>query len=112
MPGSLQSLTFGDRFNQSLETVTLPGSLQSLTFGDRFNQSLENVTLPGSLQSLTFGDDFEFDLNVPSTICLQTFERAGLLVSAKIDSAEKSSAGQVGICRINNKISRKLRKHI
>ena len=73
LPGSLQSLTFGDDFNQSLENVTLPGSLQSLTFGDDFNQSLENVTLPGSLQSLTFGDDFNQSLeNVTLPGSLQT----------------------------------------
>jgi hypothetical protein len=29
--------------------VTLPSSLQSLTFGQAFNQSLEHVTLPQSL---------------------------------------------------------------
>ena len=33
----------------------LPRSLQSLSFGETFNQSLERVTLPSSLQSLSFG---------------------------------------------------------
>ena len=33
----------------------LPDSLQSLTFGDDFNQSLRHVVLPSDLQSLTFG---------------------------------------------------------
>ena len=70
MPCSLQSLTFGSHFDQSLENVTLPCSLQSLTFGICFNQSLENVTLPSSLQSL-------------STLCLQTFNCAVLLVFGK-----------------------------
>ena len=54
LPSALQSLTFGDSFNQSLDNVTLPGALQSLTFGWEFNQRLGNVTLPSALQSLTF----------------------------------------------------------
>ena len=31
-----------------------PADLQTLTFGDGFDQSLENVTWPERLQSLTF----------------------------------------------------------
>ena len=37
------------------ERVTLPSSLQSLTFGCGFNQSLEKVSLPSSLQSFSAG---------------------------------------------------------
>ena len=33
----------------------LPESLQSLTFRDSFDQSLQGVHLPSSLESLTFG---------------------------------------------------------
>jgi hypothetical protein len=40
---NLQSLTFGDFFNQSLERVTLPSTLQSLTFGLMFDQSQTNM---------------------------------------------------------------------
>ena len=58
LPRTLQSLTFGRTFDQSLDRVSLPSSLQSLTFGDSFNQSLDRVSLPSSLQSLTFGDSF------------------------------------------------------
>eukprot|EP00435_Cladocopium_sp_Y103_P050236 s19_g15.t1 len=71
LPQSLQHLTFGGRFNQSLEQVTLPSTLQSLTFGYRFNQSLEQVTLPSTLQSLTFGYRFNQSLEqvtLPSTL--------------------------------------------
>ena len=53
MPSSLQSLSFGADFNQSLEQVTLPLSLQTSSFGGDFNQSLEQVTLPLSLQSFS-----------------------------------------------------------
>ena len=59
---TLQSLTFGDSFNQSLQGLTLPLTLQSLTFGYEFNQSLQEVCLPGSLQSLTFGNQFNQSL--------------------------------------------------
>jgi hypothetical protein len=34
--------------------VKLPNSLETLTFGYLFDQSMECVTLPSSLQSLTF----------------------------------------------------------
>eukprot|EP00438_Fugacium_kawagutii_P008089 Skav222110 [mRNA] locus=scaffold1181:188992:192195:- [translate_table: standard] len=62
LPRSLQTLTFGDQFNQSLALVDLPSSLQSLTFGKAFNKSLEHVTLPCSLKSLTFGHRFNQSL--------------------------------------------------
>ena len=38
--------------------MTWPSSLQSLTFGLLFNQSLDGVTWPHSLQSLRFSNDF------------------------------------------------------
>ena len=57
LPSGLKNLTFGLRFNQSLDNVSLPSGLQSLTFGSAFNQSLDNVSVPSGLQSLTFGGD-------------------------------------------------------
>lgn len=54
-PPSLESLTFGDRFNQSLDGVKLPSSLEIVSSGSHFYQSLEGVTLPSSLRSLTLG---------------------------------------------------------
>eukprot|EP00435_Cladocopium_sp_Y103_P061201 s312_g22.t2 len=71
LPSSLQSLSFGDKFNQSLELVTFRSSLQSLSFGRHFNQRLERVTLPSSLQSLSFGDMFRQSLErvtLPSSL--------------------------------------------
>eukprot|EP00434_Breviolum_minutum_P030039 symbB.v1.2.026561.t2/scaffold2666.1/size75462/1 len=62
-PAGLQSLTFGWGFDQNLDQVTWPACLQSLTFGHRFNQSLDNVTWPAGLQSLTFGEDFHQSLD-------------------------------------------------
>jgi len=76
LPKTLESLTFGDSFNQSLKQVTLPNSLQSLTFGSCFNQSLQGVTLPSNLQSLTFGNDFNQGLEgvrLPSILQSLTF---------------------------------------
>lgn len=43
LPSSLQSLTFGFSFNESLERVALPGNLRHLTFGNKFNRSLEEA---------------------------------------------------------------------
>ena len=51
LPCSLARLTFGHKFNRSLEQVTLPSTLQNLSFGEQFDQSLGRVTLPSSLQS-------------------------------------------------------------
>jgi len=57
-PANVQSVTFGDDFNQSMEKVSLPVGLRSLTFGDGFDQNMEKVSLPAGLQSLTFGECF------------------------------------------------------
>eukprot|EP00435_Cladocopium_sp_Y103_P046332 s2372_g13.t1 len=76
LPKSLESLTFGESFNQSLERVILPSTLQSLTFGSCFNQSLERVILPSSLESLTFGSSFNCSLEgvtLPSSLRYLTF---------------------------------------
>ena len=78
LPKSLQSLTFGWAFNESLEQVHLPNNLQSLTSGNGFNQSLEQVTLPTSLQSLTIGDGFNQSLEkvaLPDNLQCLTFGR-------------------------------------
>ena len=50
LPSGLQTLTFGEFFNESLENTTLPSSLQSLTLGRRYNKSLANVIRPSGLQ--------------------------------------------------------------
>lgn len=66
---SLESLTFGGAFNQSLEGVELPRSLQSLTFGIAFNQPMEGINLPVGLQSLTMGELFRRSLpRLPKTL--------------------------------------------
>ena len=58
-PETLQSLNFGDQFNQAL--VSLPSTLQSLTFGYSFNRRL-GVTLPSTLKALTFGHRYNHSL--------------------------------------------------
>ena len=68
MPGSLQSLSFGERFNQSLDRVTLPSGLQSLTFGPNFNEDLEKVKWPSNLKSLTFSGRFNKRMRLPSSL--------------------------------------------
>eukprot|EP00435_Cladocopium_sp_Y103_P037353 s1042_g9.t2 len=76
LPNSLQSLTFGSSFDQTLARVNLPKSLQSLTFGSNFNQTLERVSLPNSLHSLTFGDKFNQTLegvSLPNSLQSLTF---------------------------------------
>jgi len=58
LPDTLQKLTFGEDFNQSLRYWSLPQNLVILTFGCNFNQSLKHVRLPQKLQVLTFGNQF------------------------------------------------------
>eukprot|EP00435_Cladocopium_sp_Y103_P065355 s278_g27.t1 len=75
-PSSLESLTFGVSYNQNLVGVTLPTSLQNLTFGFSYNQSLKEVNLPGCLQTLTFGYSFDQSLeeaDLPSNLHHLTF---------------------------------------
>ncbi len=57
-PVSLQQLSVGGRFNQSIAGVVWPASVQQLSFGDYFNQPIVGVVWPASLQKLSFGDDF------------------------------------------------------
>ena len=55
----LQSLTFGFKFNQSIQGVLVSSGLQSLIFGDYFDRTLEGVSVPSCLRSLKFGNDFD-----------------------------------------------------
>ena len=76
LPSTLESLTLGNSFRQSLEMVRFPTGLLSLTFGHCFNQSLEKVSLPSALQSLTFGTDYNRSLegvSLPGTLQSLTF---------------------------------------
>ena len=54
-----------------MEGVLLPSSLQSLKFGDDFNQSLEGVTFPSGLQSFSApsGGDLSCNVFVSSAGC-------------------------------------------
>lgn len=51
LPSNLQTLAFGEHFNQSFEGVTLPSGLRTLTLGVKIDQRLANVTLPSSLET-------------------------------------------------------------
>lgn len=67
-------------FNQSLANVTLPQGLQSLIFGNDFNQSLLGL-LPSSLEKLCLGSRFSHnleDLQLPNLLWLDC---QGVLVS-------------------------------
>jgi hypothetical protein len=85
LPSSLQSLTFGHAFNQSLQGVTLPNSLQILTFGSNtgsnFYQDLNGVALPSSLRSLTFNRSFVRLEGMTFPTTLESFRCGGVLVS-------------------------------
>eukprot|EP00435_Cladocopium_sp_Y103_P020263 s2513_g4.t3 len=65
-PMGLQHLTLGDRFNEPLEGLQFPSTLLTLSFGSNFNQSLENVMFPEGLLKLSFGYHFDHQLvNLP-----------------------------------------------
>ena len=91
---TMQSLTFGGLFNQSIDDVTLPSGLHSLTFGTFFNQRIDNVTLPSDLQSLTFGFSFNQSMNnvaLPSGLQSLTF---GIFFNQRIDNVTLPSGLQ------------------
>ncbi|CAK9107463.1 Putative F-box and FNIP repeat-containing protein L60 [Durusdinium trenchii] len=72
MPLGLQDLTLGDRFDERLD-FHLPQTLKTLTLGQRFNQSLENVVFPESLLQVTLGRAFNQPLEAVKLPCaLQT----------------------------------------
>lgn len=58
-PASLQHLTFGGWFSESLSGVTLPASLKELHLGEFFDRALHGVEWPPSLEKLTFGVEFD-----------------------------------------------------
>jgi len=70
-PANLQDLTFGQRFNQTLEGVKMP-NLQSLKLGASFNQNMAKVSLPDSqferLELLTL------PAGLQSLICVHSLE--------------------------------------
>ena len=75
-PASLQKLSFGQFFNQSLQGVNLAAYLQELTFALNYHQSLQGVNLPASLQTLTFGFGFDNSLqevNLPAALQTPAF---------------------------------------
>ncbi|CAN0528212.1 unnamed protein product, partial [Ectocarpus sp. 8 AP-2014] len=57
-PASLQQLSFGDDFNQSIAEVVWSASLTQLSFGREFDQPVVGVVWPASLQQLSFGSAF------------------------------------------------------
>lgn len=77
-PASLQKLRFGRHFNRSIDHVTWPVSLQTLVFGDLFNQSIDGVVAwPVSLTQLTFGHAFNEPIdrvNWPACLLRLTFD--------------------------------------
>ena len=77
-PAGLQSLTFGEHFNQILDNTTWPAGLQSLIFAGNFNQSLNNVAWPTGLQSLTFGNYGLLSGSSPRTLRTLVFVLGGM----------------------------------
>eukprot|EP00434_Breviolum_minutum_P023625 symbB.v1.2.020839.t1/scaffold1711.1/size185425/2 len=57
-PAALCSLTFGHDFDQPLCNVSWPQGLQSLSFGKMFAERVDNAIWPEGLQTIAFGDDF------------------------------------------------------
>ncbi|GAM18903.1 hypothetical protein SAMD00019534_020780 [Acytostelium subglobosum LB1] len=62
-PSRLQSISFGDKFNQPIYFIRLMSSLTSLTFGDSFAQPISRDSFPASLKSLSLGTGFRGPLN-------------------------------------------------
>ena len=54
LPNSLETLEFGEKFDQPVDRLKLPPSLKSLIFGLKFNHSIDSLILPQSLTHLSF----------------------------------------------------------
>ncbi|GAM19067.1 hypothetical protein SAMD00019534_022420, partial [Acytostelium subglobosum LB1] len=67
LPDSLISLTLSKKYNHPLVAGLLPLALQTLVFGSHFNQIIEVGILPRSLKKLSFGKRFNQLLN-PGTL--------------------------------------------
>ena len=94
LPQSLQSLTFGDEFNQSLDLVTLPSSLHSLTFGNIFNQNLERMTFPSSLEKPDLWHEFQQEFG-PSDFAKRPAKLDfGLWVRSKLGPSDTSKQSE------------------
>lgn len=65
-PRSLLSLSFGQNFDQAIDTVAWPPRLQRLAFGWEFNQSIDGVQWPPGLKRLTFGQSFDRPIHAVS----------------------------------------------
>jgi hypothetical protein len=57
IPEGVQTLVFGNYFNQPIDKSCLPTSLTSMIFGTEFNQPLEN-TIPDSVTYVQLGSSF------------------------------------------------------
>lgn len=86
-PESLETLTFGDQFNQPINEVTFPPNLKKLTFGYNFNQEIDGATFPEGLTELNFGGNFNQPIQVgafPPSLKRLTF---GHEFNQKLESA-------------------------
>ncbi|CAK9099898.1 Dynein axonemal heavy chain 6 (Axonemal beta dynein heavy chain 6) (Ciliary dynein heavy chain 6) [Durusdinium trenchii] len=75
-PNALERLSLGDSFDQNLDLVRFPDALRELSFGLCFNQDLERVSWPKRLQHLSFGWDFNHSLacvDLPESLLSITF---------------------------------------
>ena len=59
---SIVDLSLDDDFDRTLEV--LPAGLQTLTFGDHFNQSLDKTALPAGLHLLIVCSNFKRSLDI------------------------------------------------
>jgi hypothetical protein len=77
IPNSLKTLTFGDMYNQIIDSNFLPKFLETLTFGSTYNQIIGENVLPSSLQTLIFGYEYNKIINInvlPITLKTLIFE--------------------------------------
>ncbi|CAN0430275.1 unnamed protein product, partial [Laminaria digitata] len=57
-PMRTDRLTFGDKYDRSVDGVRWPAGLKQVTFGRLFNKSLDRVKWPSTLVDILFGCNF------------------------------------------------------
>ena len=65
-PSTLLSVSFGQNFDQSIDSVAWPPHLQRLAFGWEFNRSIDGAQWPPGLKRLTFGQSFDRPIHAVS----------------------------------------------
>jgi len=70
---NIQSIDFGDFFNQYLIQGSIPRGVKRITFGDQYNQKIMPNTIPNTVTKICFGKLFNQPVSLPTSLKILTF---------------------------------------